>query len=297
MKKILFLLVIGFACSLIANQKSFCIPVGGLPNVGNSCYMNASLQCLFRIPEVAHLIKSTINDKQDVSFLCQCKEVVEATKRNDNEAVLIRITELFEQVNERLFNNQDKQQEDALDFLIRLIDDIPALQSLFCFSLNTTISCTQCSKVLRSANQIISDLPLDAFQPKTIDGIFCSHCSCSYVTAKKELKLNNYPPYLLVDCEQICGENSSALMSSSNSNQSNFSGYELIGIVLHEGTKQMGHFVAFVKEFSSGQWYLCDDAYVSKLSCRIAQKQASFALKHNQNFPFSPRFFLYAKKY
>lgn len=279
-----------------ANQRSFSIPVSGLPNVGNSCYMNASLQCLFRIPEIARLIKSIPEDTQKASFLCQCNAIVAAAGKRNDEAVLFGVTELFEQVNEGLFNNLDNQQEDALDFFIRLIDSTPSLKPLFQFSLNTTIRCTQCNKILRSANQTMLDLPLDAFQSKTIDGISCSHCSCANVKANKTLKLNNYPPYLLVDCDQICGENSSASMSSFNSNQSSFSGYELIGIVLHAGTKQAGHFIAYVKEFSSGQWSLCDDMHVSKLSNHIAQKQAALSPEQNQHFLFSPRLFLYAKQ-
>ncbi len=278
------------------SQKSFTIPVNGLPNIGNSCYMNSTLQCLFQIPEIARLIKATPEDTQKASFLCQCNAIVEALERKDNEAVLIGVTELFEQVNEDLFNNLDNQQEDALDFLLRLIDSVPSLQSLFCFSLNTTICCTRCNKVLRSANQTMYDLPLGAFQPQTINGMSCSYCSCSNVEGNKELKLNNYPPYLLVDCEQICGENNTATMSSFNSNQSSFPGYELIGIVLHAGTKQIGHFIAYVKELSSGKWCLCDDMHVLKLSNRIAQQQANLTPEKNHQIFFSPRLFLYAKQ-
>ncbi len=272
--------------AIVLPKKS--ISVSGLPNVGGSCYMNASLQCLFRIPEFACFIESAKKDKKESPLLWRCKQLVGiVADRREIEVVWAAATELFQCMNKQLFNKFDDQQEDAFDFFVRLIDRVQLFQHLFRFSINTTIYCTQCNNVLRSANQIMYDLPLNAFQPQIINNICCSYCCCFDAKAKKEVTLNSYPPYLLVDCEPMYGASKSIIADDFYSEQLSFFGYDLIGIVLHAGTKLTGHFIAYVKDVLSGQWYLCDDMYVLK--------QGNLTRKWFKQFLFVPRFFLYKK--
>lgn len=263
------------------NQATFPIPVCGLPNVGNSCYMNASLQCLFRIPEIACLVQTASSDDL---FLWQCKKIINAQEKTGAaEAIFINTAELFDQVNRQLFHSFDKQQEDALEFIVRFIESTPSFQPLFGISLNTTIYCTQCNKILRSANQTIYDLRLDALKPQIISGMLCPNCS--HTSARKELKLNNYPPYLLVDCKN--NKYASTHIEYFDLNDSSFPGYTLIGAVLHAGTEQCGHYIASVKELSTQQWYLCNDINVINIGHKPTQQ--------NKHSIFLPRLLLYAK--
>mmetsp|Transcript_11827 Transcript_11827/g.13401 ORF Transcript_11827/g.13401 Transcript_11827/m.13401 type:complete len:208 (+) Transcript_11827:77-700(+) len=48
-----------FVLSCDAKKSSSIIVSNGLRNVGNTCYMNAQLQCLFHIPAVRHIALST----------------------------------------------------------------------------------------------------------------------------------------------------------------------------------------------------------------------------------------------
>ena len=148
MKRLRIILAILLLQSLPYSFAGDCaIPVRGLPNLGSSCYMNSVLQCLFQIPEFAQLISEKA--AYTSPFLDGCKNIIDALDTNDDEEVLAATTQLFEQIAECLFDGSDEQQ-DALDLLLYIISSIPELQSQFCLSLNTEISCSECGNLLKS---------------------------------------------------------------------------------------------------------------------------------------------------
>jgi len=269
------------------------IPVRGLPNLGSSCYMNSVLQCLFQVPEFAQLVKEKAI--HDVPFLDECRNVLDALDKNDNEEVLAATTQLFEQISECLFDGSDEQQ-DALDLFVYIVSNIPELQPLFCLSLNTKISCAECNTILKSANQTIYDLPLDTFASQIVKGINCPECEISQTTACKKSKINNLPQYILVNCDQLYGQNGTNALKNLQDIQSKLSDYELVGTILYAGNKENGHYIAQIRENSTRDWHLCNDMHIVKFENLATKKQENEVSDKNNLVAFLPRILFYSKK-
>ena len=57
--------------------------------------------------------------------------------------------------------------------------------------------------------------------------------------------------------------------------------YDLFAVVCHRGTFQGGHYVAYVRA-SDGNWYLCDDAYVQRVSEEVVRTSQAYMLFYGQ---------------
>ena len=286
MKSVRFFLFV-FLLQFLSFSFVFSSPVFGLPNFGNSCYMNASLQCILQIPEVAQFIESRERINDNEPFYSLCRSVLNASKKNSGE-LTAKTLDLFRWTGSRFFSGSDEQQ-DALEFFVKLIDSMPLLRSLFSFSLNVKFTCAGCNAILESVNQRMYDIPLDIFPPDLVDDVLCPNCSLSSTKAYKSCKLNSYPPYLLFDCEKMCGISAFIIMNKLSKISIDKSNYELISVVLHAGSNKEGHYISCVKEFSTGEWYLCDDMKICKLSNLTKEEYDKYCM-------FSPRILLYTNK-
>lgn len=57
--------------------------------------------------------------------------------------------------------------------------------------------------------------------------------------------------------------------------------YDLFAVVCHRGTFQGGHYIAYVRA-SDGKWYLCDDAYVQRVSEEVVRTSQAYMLFYGQ---------------
>jgi len=273
--------------------EGYAIPVRGLPNLGSSCYVNSVLQCLFQIPEFAQLIRE--ETFYACPFLDGCKSVADVLDTNNDEEILESIAQLFDQTAGCLFDGSCEQQ-DVLDLLLYVISSIPELQSQFCLLVNTKISCIECGTLLKSASHTAYDLPLDTLAPQIIDGINCPECQISQIKACKKSEINNFPKYILINCDQLCGRNGTTALKNLQDIQSKLFDYELIGAILYVGNKKNGHYIAQIRENFTKKWYLCNDMHVVKFENIATEKQKSGILHTKNHVAFLPRILFYSKK-
>jgi hypothetical protein len=57
--------------------------------------------------------------------------------------------------------------------------------------------------------------------------------------------------------------------------------YDLFAVVCHRGTFQGGHYVSYVRA-NDGKWYLCDDAYVQRVSEEVVRTSQAYMLFYGQ---------------
>ncbi len=74
---------------------------------------------------------------------------------------------------------------------------------------------------------------------------------------------------------------STALPSTATAAQTSTSMYDLFAVVCHRGTFQGGHYVSYIRA-SDGKWYLCDDAYVQRVSEEVVRTSQAYMLFYGQ---------------
>ncbi|MDR1591258.1 MAG: ubiquitin carboxyl-terminal hydrolase [Puniceicoccales bacterium] len=154
----------------------------GLPNLGNSCYINSAMQLLFSIPEFRKaILSSEIWDRINV--------VKNSNMQVDepNTQVIQVLRFLFQCMNTKTVNLEvlrdcypdlgyRGEQEDCVEFMTAILNDIeavlPELTKLFRYDVQTTISSNSKAKVLsrfksvRDEAMIFHPLPIDLFNAK-----------------------------------------------------------------------------------------------------------------------------------
>lgn len=59
--------------------------------------------------------------------------------------------------------------------------------------------------------------------------------------------------------------------------------YDCMCVVVHKGSFQGGHYIAYVRNGST--WYLCDDAYVQHVAEEVVQQSQPYMLFYMQRTP------------
>ena len=99
----------------------------GINNLGNTCYLNATIQCLFHIEEIQNFLLNkklidSINTKSlKISLFVELKKFFEDYVNSNTAVTPIRFKRALGYVN-NLFNNCN--QHDSQEFLIFLFDQL-----------------------------------------------------------------------------------------------------------------------------------------------------------------------------
>ncbi|EMG49338.1 UBP8 Ubiquitin carboxyl-terminal hydrolase 8 [Candida maltosa Xu316] len=166
--------------------------------------------------------------------------------------------------------------------------------STFSFELQSCIRCGSCNSITETVDPMFDvsleinrlkkttniDLYdcLDLFtQEESLDGMYtCKKCD-SNSKATKTLKLKTVPPVVSIQLKRfehnIMNDTSSKietpvkipLFLDLTKYSVEFEGvrfYELFGVIVHIGSVNTGHYIAFIKD-GNGQWYKFDDSVVS----------------------------------
>jgi hypothetical protein len=257
----------------------------GMPNYGNTCYLNAVLQSLKPLVNVAH---AKCSKKCMLLFLLHSN--VKAIVGN-----LFKINKLFKL----------GRQQDAHEFLRYFVASLEQcsstgkeISSLFAGKLLSSIVCLTCKKT-STVNDPFMDISLHVqncpslgaalkqFSSSTLlsgsNQYRCSSCS-ALRDAKKRISIYIPPKVLVLHLKRFKFQNGFSKLNHHVAFTADLkvsgSLYLLTAVLVHSGHScNSGHYYAFVKYDS---WYRLDDSSVSKVDEKTVLSQNAYILFYSK---------------
>ena len=185
----------------------------GIRNTGNTCFLNATIQCLGAIDEMHQADPSTQAPLTIHDDLLECLRELRLPGITCNPAALIkRIPHLIRHI--------PGDPGDAHELLIALINEVNApIAQIFQGQMSSTVQCSHCKKLtitldkmqdisLHICTDTSSPLPerlFKLFQPETLEGenaFWCGNCQESH-RATKTLSCTNIPTILIIHLKRL----------------------------------------------------------------------------------------------
>lgn len=259
----------------------------GLRNIGNSCYMNAVLQCLCAVDN--HSLDPHGSD----SLVAEYERLVSALRYSRNG--VITPSRFKRAVGKLDVQFRGTDQQDAHEFLVFLLEEMKqngvwrdrgAVERLSLVILVSQLRCCTCSHVsfstepfnclsLQIPNRTNSTLSvidcLSSFfdtEEISVDQKWrCETCK-AVSTGKKQLLVDSFPKLLVIHLKRFQLSNgqlqkNSARMTVPSGVLMGQHKYSLTAVVKHSGSRTSGHYVAEVKH--GNRWFSCNDASVKEV--------------------------------
>jgi len=197
----------------------------GLRNTGNTCFLNATIQCLGAIDEVnqMHLLTKKSTTTQDRLRVC-VKELQEPGTAYTPAPLIQQIPNLIR------YKKGDPS--DSHEVLIALINDISEpISQLFQGQMTSTIKCSSCDSttiktdntqdvslhIEEDASSSLEERLYDFFQSETLEGenaYWCDTCQ-NPCRATKTLSYTRTPTILIVHLKRMILGKKNRIISSS----------------------------------------------------------------------------------
>ena len=279
-------------------SESHIISITGLPNIGNSCYLNSSIQ----LCKLVTGIKFKDAEEKQNSFITDIQTVFQ-TGNNDEE--LSRYMRLYSFISNNLQYHIGSQQDncEVVQFIIDKYVDLIKNKSKLITKFNQVISCSNCSKVRICSEQKESMLISHELNNSSKDEIefndfftniitvqnvetINTECGCSSPTPKVQTILTKLPEFLFIkvgrckyDTTKIYKKlkfNSDFQLDYPVNLENYINGtdtkrrikqYFLVGIVIHHGdTSHTGHYSSIIRGNANEKWVYCDDMRVVEIN-------------------------------
>lgn len=229
----------------------------GLYNFRGSCWVNACLQGLYRLPELQERYNENKADPEN--------EVDTALQLIWNQKGSEGLKQFFDSVKHTSLPT-GRGTADSHELLVYLLDKLPWLDSLCRFKIADKITCTKCSyESLKEDTKIelslfpeskgvsISECIQKEVTEVILEGSKCEKCSEPY---KKQLLIGSFPKILILhvytDDSKQTSYSSKLVMNSKN--------YILLSILSYNGA----HWWSYGRDSIGKSWYTFDDTNVKE---------------------------------
>lgn len=257
-------------------------PHQGLPQCGNSCYLNSVLQMLSYVPEfVQELSNSSNNSEKKVYEIFEKLYGNQTITRNSIESSIDSIREIAG-------FKQKGRQEDASEFLIQLLEKF-STANYFNYKLNESITCIGNNTPVIFKDNNYKILNVELTDKKSISKLIDDQLKLqekmegnnNVEVCRKNgiqgtgvaIKQINYeiPPennYLIIALKRFNtrGNKNNNLINVDNYISIDNVSYFLYGVIPHLGiTRDSGHYI-FIKKTEDNNGIIYDDSSVNKIN-------------------------------
>ena len=232
----------------------------GLKNNGGSCWVNACLQCVMRVPEVQDRYSNQKQDQENP--LDQALSLIWTSKGTSG------LEDLYRSVHTRL-TPAGRGIGDSHELLVKLCDKLPYFEELCRFKIADSIQCKNCDfKSLKedsvteyslSADKLkmsIASCIMKSVTPTTIDEWKCEKCEKKGCV--KQQLIGTFPKLMVF---HMVSTNFTTSVEYSSILSLNKHQYALIGVCCFNG----GHWWSYGRNMPPGSdWYTLNDGQVQQ---------------------------------
>ncbi len=284
-----------------AQQETMPLPIGFNNNSGTDCFMNASLQCLLNLPEFQSTVENLqpqgifTNLTNNLIHLIKTRKGCYSSTNLGTFAIDAR-HHIFQR-----YNNQEDAGEFVIGLINRILLSVEKteaqtiIESLLTNTLSSTRTCTNCNHISGNSEPTESVFKLEIpqhnvtlhnclaqfFAPEPLTGkeqALCEECQ-SKQDSIKTFTILQPAQHIIMQAKAFTfnHENNESLKNATkipfpltefSLNQYRHQDlisdctYKLQSFVMHRGTLNGGHYIAFIKHVD-GNWYLCNDDEIS----------------------------------
>lgn len=232
----------------------------GLPNLGNTCYLNAACQLLLRNQQFVMMESIGDNSSRGITKikkrLGEVSNKFKGNSQQDGGEALLYILDIYEKQGfgkEYIFNEKTRVKCKLLSCLHQEISFRKS--KVLMMEINNCNTLDDCYYNFKDSVKLEGD-----------DMWTCPKCNEKRIASKRN-SIFEWSSYLLVYLKRFEITSSGKFKKNNNLIEIPLEwrhGYQLIGAMIHSGSLEGGHYVTVGLE--DNKWYLFDDSRVSELN-------------------------------
>ena len=231
----------------------------GIPNCGNSCFMNSVFQMLYSINNFRDKILDYNKKSKNIEEIKKIFTLLNKNNKIKQKNIIISYEKLY-----KLFTNENLyKQQDAAEFLMKIlilfekeenikkIFTFNIIRNSFCLKIKTNKKIQEEEKTDKNFNILLLDIKENSIQknieffekPEQVNLSRCSKSETSYITNLIEIPENNN--YLIINLKRYNNNRTfnNKFIEINHNIEINENKYFLIGTIFKSGSANSGHYV------------------------------------------------------